>query len=183
MPCEGCYHISRNIQLDACIITANRTEMLRNVEIPNQRVQKERDYKFRRGTTAATAWKKEDIQKLIIASILTELRFKKIYQQYLIYIWFGELYSSRSESSLTMLQVEAWKLNPRVIFFFSLQSNITLLLCYNCVYVSLYIYNFAVEIEGLDLSNGEETFSRPTLPVSTWKLVNFFPISKSSNNF
>jgi 20S proteasome subunit beta 2 len=75
MPCEGCYHISRNIQLDACIITANRTEMLRNVEIPNQRVQKERDYKFRRGTTTATAWKKEDIQKLIIASILTELRF------------------------------------------------------------------------------------------------------------
>ena len=49
--------------VDACIITANQTEMLRNVEMPNQRVQKERDYKFRRGTTA---WKKEDIRKLII---------------------------------------------------------------------------------------------------------------------
>lgn len=49
--------------IDACIITANHTEMLRNVEMPNQRVQKERDYKFRRGTTA---WKKEDIRKLII---------------------------------------------------------------------------------------------------------------------
>jgi 20S proteasome subunit beta 2 len=31
--------------------------------MPNQRVKKERDYKFRRGTTA---WKKEDIRKLII---------------------------------------------------------------------------------------------------------------------
>ena len=49
--------------IDACIITANQTEMLRNVEMPNQRVQKERDYKFRKGTTA---WKKEDIRKLII---------------------------------------------------------------------------------------------------------------------
>jgi len=49
--------------IDACIITANHTEMMRNVEMPNQRVQKERDYKFRRGTTA---WKKEDIRKLII---------------------------------------------------------------------------------------------------------------------
>ena len=31
--------------------------------MPNQRVEKERDYKFRRGTTA---WKKEDIRKFII---------------------------------------------------------------------------------------------------------------------
>jgi 20S proteasome subunit beta 2 len=37
--------------------------MLRNVEMPNIRVQKERDYKFRRGTTA---WKKEDVRKLIV---------------------------------------------------------------------------------------------------------------------
>jgi len=49
--------------IDACIITANQTEMLRNVEMPNKRVEKERDYKFRRGTTA---WKKEDIRKFII---------------------------------------------------------------------------------------------------------------------
>ncbi|KAF8156674.1 20S proteasome subunit [Crassisporium funariophilum] len=54
--------------IDACIITANHTEMLRNVEMPNQRVQKERDYKFRRGTTA---WKKEDVRKLIIEESLT----------------------------------------------------------------------------------------------------------------
>ncbi|KAF9521559.1 20S proteasome subunit [Crepidotus variabilis] len=49
--------------VDACIITATGTEMLRNVEMPNQRVQKERDYKFRRGTTA---WRKEDIRQLIV---------------------------------------------------------------------------------------------------------------------
>jgi len=54
--------------IDACIITANHTEMLRNVEMPNQRVQKERDYKFRRGTTA---WKKEDVRKLIVDEQLT----------------------------------------------------------------------------------------------------------------
>ncbi|KDR72478.1 hypothetical protein GALMADRAFT_252564 [Galerina marginata CBS 339.88] len=54
--------------VDACIITANHTEMLRNVEMPNQRVQKERDYKFRRGTTA---WKKEDVRKLIVDEQLT----------------------------------------------------------------------------------------------------------------
>ena len=56
--------------IDACIITANQTEMLRNVEMPNQRVQKERDYKFRKGTTA---WKKEDIRKLIIDENVTSI--------------------------------------------------------------------------------------------------------------
>jgi 20S proteasome subunit beta 2 len=56
--------------VDACIITANHTEMLRNVEMPNQRVQKERNYKFRRGTTA---WKKEEIRKLIIDEQVTTL--------------------------------------------------------------------------------------------------------------
>jgi len=56
--------------VDACIITANQTEMLRNVEMPNQRVKKERDYKFRRGTTA---WKKEDIRKLIIDENVTSI--------------------------------------------------------------------------------------------------------------
>ncbi|EEB96094.1 hypothetical protein MPER_04826 [Moniliophthora perniciosa FA553] len=49
--------------VDACIITANHTEMLRNVEMPNQRVQKEKNYKFRRGTTA---WKTESIRKLVV---------------------------------------------------------------------------------------------------------------------
>lgn len=37
--------------------------MLRNVEMPNERVQKEKDYKFRRGTTA---WKKEDVRKFVV---------------------------------------------------------------------------------------------------------------------
>ena len=37
--------------------------MLRNVEMPNQRVKKEKDYKFRRGTSS---WLKEDVRKLIV---------------------------------------------------------------------------------------------------------------------
>ncbi|KAG5643915.1 Proteasome subunit beta type-7 [Asterophora parasitica] len=50
--------------VDACIITASSTEMLRNVEMPNERVQKERDYKFRRGTTA---WAKESVRDLVVS--------------------------------------------------------------------------------------------------------------------
>ncbi|KAF9070320.1 proteasome subunit [Rhodocollybia butyracea] len=49
--------------VDACIITANNTEMLRNVEMPNERVQKERTYVFPKGTTA---WKKEEVRKLVV---------------------------------------------------------------------------------------------------------------------
>jgi 20S proteasome subunit beta 2 len=44
--------------------------MLRNVEMPNERVAKEQDYKFRRGTTA---WKKEDIRSLIVSETVTPL--------------------------------------------------------------------------------------------------------------
>jgi 20S proteasome subunit beta 2 len=44
--------------------------MLRNVEMPNVRVQKERDYKFRRGTTA---WKKEEVRSLITEESVTLL--------------------------------------------------------------------------------------------------------------
>ncbi|EKM75669.1 hypothetical protein AGABI1DRAFT_116265 [Agaricus bisporus var. burnettii JB137-S8] len=54
--------------VDACIITADGTEMLRNVDMPNQRVQKERDYKFRRGTTA---WTKEDVRKFVVEETVT----------------------------------------------------------------------------------------------------------------
>jgi hypothetical protein len=54
--------------VDVCIITAAQTEMLRNVEMPNQRVQKERKYGFRRGTTA---WKTENVRSLIISEETT----------------------------------------------------------------------------------------------------------------
>ena len=54
--------------VDACIITANSTEMLRNVEMPNQRPEKENRYIFRRGTTA---WKKEEVRSLIVSEELT----------------------------------------------------------------------------------------------------------------
>lgn len=49
--------------IDACIITESHTEMLRNVEMPNERVQKEKTYVFRRGTTAI---KSEKIRSLIV---------------------------------------------------------------------------------------------------------------------
>ncbi|KZT01667.1 proteasome subunit [Laetiporus sulphureus 93-53] len=49
--------------VDACVITASHTEMLRNFVKPNERVQKERSYGFRRGTTA---WKSEEIRSLIV---------------------------------------------------------------------------------------------------------------------
>ncbi|KAH7886645.1 nucleophile aminohydrolase [Phlebopus sp. FC_14] len=50
--------------VDACVITATGTEMLRNFVKPNERVEKERKYGFRRGTTA---WKSETIRSLIVS--------------------------------------------------------------------------------------------------------------------
>jgi len=44
--------------------------MLRNVEMPNERQPKERDYKFRRGTTL---WKKEDVRKLVVDEQVTNI--------------------------------------------------------------------------------------------------------------
>jgi 20S proteasome subunit beta 2 len=49
--------------VDACVITASHTEMLRNWKTPNERVEKEKNYKFRQGTTA---WSKEDVRDLIV---------------------------------------------------------------------------------------------------------------------
>ncbi|TCD71115.1 proteasome core particle subunit beta 2 [Steccherinum ochraceum] len=49
--------------VDACVITADKTDFLRGFVKPNERVQKERRYVFRRGTTA---WKKEEIRDLIV---------------------------------------------------------------------------------------------------------------------
>ncbi|KAG1774970.1 nucleophile aminohydrolase [Suillus placidus] len=54
--------------VDACIITATQTEMLRNFVKPNERVEKERHYTFRRGTTA---WKSENIRDLIVNEDIT----------------------------------------------------------------------------------------------------------------
>ncbi|CAG7850869.1 Proteasome subunit beta type-7; Flags: Precursor [Serendipita indica DSM 11827] len=42
--------------VDVCIITKDRTDMLRNYLTPNEKVEKEKHYKFRRGTTD---WKKD----------------------------------------------------------------------------------------------------------------------------
>ncbi|KAH8991895.1 nucleophile aminohydrolase [Lactarius hatsudake] len=50
--------------VDACVITATQTEMLRNYVMPNVRVEKERQYGFRRGTTA---WTREKVRDLIVS--------------------------------------------------------------------------------------------------------------------
>lgn len=50
--------------VDACIITASQTDMLRNYVMPNVRVEKERRYGFRRGTTA---WTRESVRDLIVS--------------------------------------------------------------------------------------------------------------------
>jgi len=49
--------------VDACVITATKTDMLRNFVKPNERVAKERSYGFRRGTTAFT---KEEVRSLVV---------------------------------------------------------------------------------------------------------------------
>lgn len=54
--------------VDACVITADKTEMLRNFVKPNERVEKERSYTFRRGTTAI---KSEHIKSLIVEETIT----------------------------------------------------------------------------------------------------------------
>ena len=54
--------------VDACVITASHTEMLRNFVKPNERVQKERSYTFRRGTTE---YKKEEVRALVVEEDIT----------------------------------------------------------------------------------------------------------------
>ncbi|KAA1471015.1 proteasome subunit [Dentipellis sp. KUC8613] len=54
--------------VDACVITANRTEYLRNFVKPNERATKERTYGFRRGTTA---WTKERVRNLVVEETVT----------------------------------------------------------------------------------------------------------------
>jgi len=44
--------------------------MLRNFQRPNERVEKEKKYVFRRGTTA---WKKEDVRNLVVGEQVTNL--------------------------------------------------------------------------------------------------------------
>ncbi|KAH8105468.1 20S proteasome subunit [Cristinia sonorae] len=50
--------------VDACVITATQTDFLRGFVKPNERVEKERRYVFKRGTTA---WKKEEIKNLVVS--------------------------------------------------------------------------------------------------------------------
>ena len=54
--------------VDVCIIKKDKTEMLRNYEMPNERGEKTRQSKFRRGTTA---WTKEDVRSLVVSETTT----------------------------------------------------------------------------------------------------------------
>jgi 20S proteasome subunit beta 2 len=56
--------------VDAVIITGTHTETLRNVVKPNERVQKENNYKFRKGTTL---FGKEEIRDLIVREEISEV--------------------------------------------------------------------------------------------------------------
>ena len=56
--------------VDACIITKDHTEMLRNYRRPNERATKENTYKFRRGTTA---WSKEDVRNFVVDETMVPL--------------------------------------------------------------------------------------------------------------
>ncbi len=49
--------------VDVCVITKEKTDMLRNYVKPNERAQKEQKYGFKRGTTA---WTKEKIWDLVV---------------------------------------------------------------------------------------------------------------------
>lgn len=51
--------------VDVCVIEAHGTEMIRGFKLPNQKVDKEIKYTFRRGTTAWT--KGESCQYLLLA--------------------------------------------------------------------------------------------------------------------
>lgn len=54
--------------VDVCVITPEKTTLLRNFKTPNTRERKQRDYKFKRGTTAVLNEKvitKEQISKYV----------------------------------------------------------------------------------------------------------------------
>lgn len=61
--------------VDVCVITAEKTTLLRNYIQPNQREKKQRSYQFRRGTTAVLKEKvitREEISKYVTVHELNE---------------------------------------------------------------------------------------------------------------
>ena len=54
--------------VDVCVITAEKTTLMRNLVMPNQRERKERSYRFQRGTTAVLDERvqtREELSKLV----------------------------------------------------------------------------------------------------------------------
>jgi len=61
--------------VDVCVITAEKTTLMRNYITPNTREKKERNYKFQRGTTAVLNEKiitREDISKYVTVHELSD---------------------------------------------------------------------------------------------------------------
>lgn len=56
--------------VDVCIISKNKNEMLRNYVRPNERVAKELSYRFRNGTTSV---KKIEVRKFVVAEEVIHL--------------------------------------------------------------------------------------------------------------
>lgn len=56
--------------VDVCIISKNKNEMLRNYVRPNERVPKELSYRFRHGTTSV---KKIEVRKFVVAEEVIHL--------------------------------------------------------------------------------------------------------------
>lgn len=60
--------------VDVCVITPEKTELLRNYMTPNVREEKKRNYKFARGTTAVLREKvvtREDLAKYVTVQEVT----------------------------------------------------------------------------------------------------------------
>ena len=60
--------------VDVCVITAEKTTLLRNFERPNERGRKERNYRFPKGTTAVLGEKvitREEISKYVTVQELS----------------------------------------------------------------------------------------------------------------
>jgi 20S proteasome subunit beta 2 len=61
--CAGIFNdLGSGSNVDVCVIEKGKTEMLRNYFKPNEKVPKELNYKWKKGTTR---WTKEEIRKLV----------------------------------------------------------------------------------------------------------------------
>ena len=88
--------------VDVCVITAEKTTLMRNYITPNQREVKQRDYKFKRGTTAVLKEKiitREEISKYITVHELSSDDDVVVVEKMDIDAWgSGQQYDFKEES-------------------------------------------------------------------------------------